>query len=422
MNKKILIIGVTLLTAVLLGVGLYFYFDTGEETDPGNETPRGNFFGNLFPFGDGDKNSRPQNNNTGSGENTGVGDTGTQSGSGAALKQLTLESVAAATFPQGASTTSVQKTVRYIERAAGNVFDIDLQTLEKKRLSNTTLAGIHEGVWDRSGNQIILRFLNNNDVIKTFSAKVPTTTSITAEGEENPLEGVFLEDDIPYIVSFEDELFYFTFQNRNLNGYTSSFNGGNREIILSAPFTEWVPQWVDEKTLSFNTKASGSFPGFLYFVDIEGGEFSSILSDIEGLTSNTNPQKTALLYSEIVEGDLELHSYNIEEKSSQKLSIATLPEKCTWSKTRVSVVYCGVPTNIQSGLYPDEWYQGLVSFSDDIWEIDVLRNVSELIVSPSEYSGRIEGIDMIDLVVSNNDEYLIFTNKKDSTLWSLQLN
>jgi len=424
MIKKISIIIAIILIAVTAVVGLFLIFNnSSSEENGGGEPSSGNFFGNLFPFGGNDNERREiVDGDTTTGGNTNTGNNITGSG-GFLLRQLTTEPIAAAGIPQqNGTTTSASSLVRYVERATGHVFEVDIQTVQKKRLSNTTIAGIREGVWHQNGKEVIIRYLNSNDVIETFSAHVPTTTiSIIGTGKESPLEGVFLENDIPFIVSLGDKIFYFTFQNRSLNGYTAAFDGGNREIIFSTPFTEWIPQWPRGDTLSLTTKASGFFPGFLYFVDIASGEFTNVLSDIPGLTTNTNPEKNIVLYSQSTGTDIELYSYSVEDNISQKLSLVTLPEKCVWSRERVGVAYCGVPTEIQPEVYPDAWYQGLESFSDGIWEVDVLRNISEIIISPSVFIGGSEGIDIINPMVSQNDEFLIFTNKNDSTLWRLNL-
>jgi DNA-binding beta-propeller fold protein YncE len=74
-----------------------------------------------------------------------------------------------------------------------------------------------------------------------------------------------------------------------------------------------------------------------------------------------------------------------------------------------------VPQEISSGQYPDDWYQGLVTFNDSFWSIDTAQNSTTNIVSPSQK------FDARDLLVSPDGAYLYFINKIDGTLWSYRM-
>ena len=85
------------------------------------------------------------------------------------------------------------------------------------------------------------------------------------------------------------------------------------------------------------------------------------------------------------------------------------------------VLYCAVPTNLTAGQYPDTWYQGEVSFTDQIWKIDLKTGATTMLVDPVTIRGG-EEIDGIKLSLSPDGKYLLFVNKKDSFLWKLDLN
>ena len=62
----------------------------------------------------------------------------------------------------------------------------------------------------------------------------------------------------------------------------------------------------------------------------------------------------------------------MSDKSYTGETLETLPEKCVWSKADASIFYCAVPENIPAdNIYPDVWYQGLMSFSDAIWKVNI---------------------------------------------------
>ena len=72
--------------------------------------------------------------------------------------------------------------------------------------------------------------------------------------------------------------------------------------------------------------------------------------------------------------------------------------------------YCAVPLNPPQALYPDGWYQGLVSFSDVLVRIDAGVGSMTVLVDPKEFAG--EEIDAVNLALSKDENYLFFINKK----------
>jgi len=96
-----------------------------------------------------------------------------------------------------------------------------------------------------------------------------------------------------------------------------------------------------------------------------------------------------------------------------------LPEKCVWLSNLKNVI-CGIPIDAPTAEYPDEWYQGIVSFSDNIYKMNLNNKTKDLLVSPKDFSGK--SIDVIKPALGPNEKYLFFINKKDLSLWSLDLN
>jgi hypothetical protein len=65
------------------------------------------------------------------------------------------------------------------------------------------------------------------------------------------------------------------------------------------------------------------------------------------------------------------------------------------------------------------WYIGNISFRDDIWKYDLKNNTAVIIDNLTDESGI--KIDVIKPQLSVNEKYLVFINKIDGTLWSLDL-
>jgi hypothetical protein len=154
----------------------------------------------------------------------------------------------------------------------------------------------------------------------------------------------------------------------------------------------------------------------MYKIDGSGKNLMKVLGDINGLTTLTSPNGKLVLYSD---NNLSLNVYNTETMNSTVLGIRTLSEKCVWGKAN-DVIYCAIPKLIDSGEYPDSWYQGEVSFKDQFWKIDVKTGNGTLILDPTTISGGEES-DGIKLALDDGENYLFFVNKKDSFLWKLNL-
>jgi hypothetical protein len=116
-------------------------------------------------------------------------------------------------------------------------------------------------------------------------------------------------------------------------------------------------------------------------------------------------------------GGSKLGIFDVKSHSVKELNLYSLPEKCVWSANGVTV-YCAVPADMSSGEYPDSWYQGLVSFTDRFVKIDA-STLGMSVIADSAYQTP---VDATHLFLDDKEGILFFTNKKDSTLWSLDLN
>jgi hypothetical protein len=168
------------------------------------------------------------------------------------------------------------------------------------------------------------------------------------------------------------------------------------------------------------TKPSGFAPGYAYTLNTKTKAFTRLFGGINGLTTLGSPDLSQVLYGESGSGTLNLGVFVSKDSSLHDLSVRTLPEKCVWANTEKGIVYCAVPENVAFNTYPDVWYQGLITFSDDIWKINTNTGEKEILMIPDRQPGG-EIIDMTNMSIDPNDDYLIFNNKIDLSLWGYQL-
>ncbi len=144
-----------------------------------------------------------------------------------------------------------------------------------------------------------------------------------------------------------------------------------------------------------------------------------MISDgIAGLTTVVSPSGNQILYTEIKGNAWKMYIYNQKEKFTVPLPFATLPEKCLWSKNEL-MLYCGRP-RAQSPNAPDDWYQGLTSFDDELWKFDFKTSIPTRLSDLTPAPGQT--LDLINPHASEDEQYLVFTNKKDFSFWAIPLN
>ena len=78
-------------------------------------------------------------------------------------------------------------------------------------------------------------------------------------------------------------------------------------------------------------------------------------------------------------------------------------------------MWCAAPDTIPSGItYPDDWYQGAVTFTDSLWELNLEAQEGVLVSDFTQTSGRT--IDATNL--ASDGAIVLFINRLDGTLWS----
>ena len=302
--------------------------------------------------------------------------------------------------------------IRYIEKTTGHIYETKTNSLAQERISNKTIPKIHETKW-LDENNFIFNYLDEN-VIKTYSAVLKPNASSTNLME---LEGNYLQNDIQNIIYFNENLFYLINSGTESRGILVDKENKQPKQIFDSPLKEWLINNIDNKFISFTTKPIENALGYMFIFNTTTKKFEKVLD--KKLNLSTLPNKDLnILYSYNSNLGHQLSLYNYKEKITTNISVSTFPEKCVWDNNNTDI-FCGVPS--QGINYKDltNWYKGNILFSDDIWKIDTENNITKKIISPIDIEN--EGIDIINLSISENNDYLLFMNKKDYSLWGLQL-
>lgn len=414
MNTRNILISIALVLVIFGVAGFYFY-----KAPKGTVSPIGE-----FP-GESSTSTKAQTGGTGGQE---------QGESGAfipgpnavppRLYELHKLPVAGVGFFESRKGSGRVISARYIERGLGHIFETPLTTYKESRVVNETRPRISEALWGNAGKSVVIRTIDDKEggIIKTNIINIGAGSVSFARGTTTDsfadtflkTEAVTLPDNIPFMATAgdsADKLFYL----EDGVGSTATFKDTGISKIFNSSFTEWLPQFPNQNLTTLTTRPSATVAGHMFFLNPSTKSVTKILGGINGLTTLTNPTGKFVLYSETKGGVPEVSLYDTTKKEVHPLYIQTLPEKCVWSVKKPTLAYCAVPQNLPNASYPDQWYQGLVSFSDALWEIDATTFIARRVMETKPLGAP--AIDMTTLALSSDDSYLLFMNKITGTPW-----
>jgi hypothetical protein len=328
------------------------------------------------------------------------------------LRKISATPVAGATiFNRRNAEGNLETIIRHVDRATGNIYETSTSSLAMRRVTNTTIPKVNEAYFSADGNTVILRYSTDSDLIQTFIGKVSEPST--------DLVGTFAADNINFLSlsPLKNRFFYLTSGRDGARGFTSDFLNKAAEVFKH-PLKGWLSSWPNESALVLTTKPSSRTQGASYLYNLTGRSLAKIIGPKNGLIVLPAPDLGNMLFSETRNNTLLSGFVDVKTGSETGVSSSLIPDKCVWSSSS-KFLYCGIPKFVPTGEYPDVWYQGIVLFSDNIATVDLTTLNTTNLINPEIAVN--EEIDAIDLQLSPDEQYLIFTNKKDLSLWGLRL-
>lgn len=333
------------------------------------------------------------------------------------LRQISSTPVAGFT----ASSTASSSLVRFIDRGTGHVYEAMDSSKNIQKISNTTLPKVYEAYSNRNGTAFVIRYLKDqSDSIINFYTELRSTGTSTSQTPFE-LKGRFLSPDIKQITvsPLGDKVFTWNIESGKGVGYISSFDEKNKIKVVGIPLTQVNIDWPELSTLILSTNASALSSSYIYSINAKTGEMKSVIGGIKGLTGKMSKDLTKFMYSGTTQNNFATSILNTKDNVSTDLIFHTLSEKCVWSSFRKNELYCAVPVEIPEAVYPDDWYKGSASFIDQIWHLNTTTGEVHLLSDPLKDSGVL--VDAYNLTLDSKDNTLYFMNKRDLSLWALDL-
>jgi hypothetical protein len=412
MKRTVLIVGGVILL-IAIGVAIYFLFFTSK--GPGIAVDDGTNFGTGGDFAGTGGEAQP------------VGETGEKGDEVAPnLIRITEGPVAYGTLAfsaentievefEGSTTAKVSTKkiftpeVRYVEKQSGNVYSYDLNSRTLTRISNRTLPGIQEVAWTLDGTTAFLRFLSTND----NGGESIDTYALPTEKEDG---GYFLETGLDQVlVSGTSSVITLLPSTAGSIATIARVDGANARTLFSSNLSS-LRLLPAGKSIAAFTKPSAQMDGFGFLIS-PTGVFDRVLGPLRGLTLLPSPSGKSILYSYLSGTNIVAGVMDVATRTTIALPVGALPEKCVWASNEAAV-YCAIPRT-QSAGWPDSWYQGVTTFSDRFWKIDLTSRTAALVVDPVTIADV--AIDGVSLAIDPQSDALVFTNKKNGSLWAFDL-
>ena len=306
------------------------------------------------------------------------------------------------------ASSSAEVSVSYIERRSGNVYSYSVTTGTNTRTSNKTLLGIQSAVWLPNASTAFVRYLSGENLSTINSYALPANGS----------GGFFLPQNLSDVAVSEAGILTLS---SGVNGSIVSLSrtdGTQAKEIFTTPLSSLRISFAGKGQYLAFTKSSAGLAGNAFLID-SSGRFSRVAGPLNGLVAKASPSGKWVLVSYTSNGTMQMSLVNTAAGETLPLPVATIADKCVWTADD-SAIYCGVPLDPSPNFsYPDDWYQGAVSFSDRIWKIDVSGRYAQFVLNfEKEDMGR---FDVNALAIDLLNTVLVFVNKNDGSLWSYSL-
>ncbi len=306
------------------------------------------------------------------------------------LKQLTTKPVAGAGF--------VENGVRYVEQGTGHIYEINFEDSTETLISGTTITQTIEAWFSNNGEYVALTSLTDHGS-ETIVGKV-------MNGE---LTGNTLPPHAKNISLHEDnKVFYTTETTVGSAGYMFDIETEQSSVVFESPLQDIVVLWGSP--IYVYTTPSAKSEGFVYRVE-NGGSHNYVTEGKNGLVALRNASHLIVSASD----NSGMGTFILNEGEKTYLTTPVIPEKCVSDSVLQPNIICAVPNVIDLESFPDDWYKGVVSYTDSIVSIDIETGNTTSLIDLLNESGR--EVDVYKIGKNSGSTKIYMVNKNDNTLW-----
>lgn len=298
--------------------------------------------------------------------------------------------------------------VMYVGKTGG-IYEVDFDGGNAKTSDFIVLQNLTKILWSQNKEGFAAVYANA-DGKKTFYYNTKTKEASPYDNSIKSLAFSKTDDKIAYYSSND-------LQNTNAV-FSADPNGSSAKNIFNTRIRDIRLEWVSGNQIAITTAPSGLAPNLLWVLNSDTQKFLPVLSQVYGFTMKWAPGGERFIFSQTNSkgANLSLFSSNQTGTEVKDLGVATLPEKCVFTKDGGSII-CAVPKSAPDIVWPDDYYKHLYSTEEQIWSINPAIEKKDLLY---EFDDSIS-IDATDLALSPQEDRLVFLNKKDDMVYSLRV-
>lgn len=300
------------------------------------------------------------------------------------------------------------KKIIYVSQNTGHIYSNNLteEEIEGVRISNTTISNPIESSFIKNNNFLYTYVRDAQGVIHSIQTDLNNNTSSSKIVNR-------LISSIPQ-TNNQDKIFYLENFNNQITGNISNPDFSGVENIFNSKISNWDYYWINSRLINISQPPSYHKEAVSFILNTQNGQLNKVISDESGTTLKVSPDTNYVLYTKSHSDNFDLIIKDLNNLTEKILPIKTQVDKCTWADDS-SVVYCAVSDNISRGEYPDDWYQGVLTFNNDnIWAHNPSNNKTIKVADINR------NLDIINIEFINGKTF-VFQNKKDDTLWQVNL-
>lgn len=304
-------------------------------------------------------------------------------------------------------------SIFYIDKNTGSLQKFNLAEEKKSILTDIELISPTSAVWKKDGSSVFVKENKAND---------PSFRLIPLDSQKPT---VSLGWGTQYVLWDElDNNILYTYREDNgkMTLNRALPNGSDWKKLTDLPqmpiFISIIPKspLVAYWGAPANTRLSE-----LKTVNITSGETKTIFSGKYGANYLWSPNGERILLSWAPEKDgskLSLAVINKNGGEYADLNLPTMVDKCVWSRDNITI-YCALPGSLPAGsAMPDTFYAHPLSGSDTFWKVDTKKGTSERLIDLKDIPSS---FDTENLLLSPDESMLLFVNRKDLKLYSIEL-
>lgn len=299
--------------------------------------------------------------------------------------------------------------VKYYSATNGNIFQSEFDGSNPIRLSPNILTDIVKIIWSPNKDKVIGIF-ESNQLIKKYLYNFSDQRATLLNSNIRDTAWAPDREKIAYQ--------YYDPQTEENSLNIAEPDGSQWQTILKTRMKDLIVEWPDSSKLAVRTRPSGLVQSVAYTINLSDKKMEKIFNGNYGLTLLWSPLGDKILFSETDSQGKKLKLKIADNKGNiiGETRLATFSEKCVWSQDN-RVFFCAVPRIIpDKAVLPDDYYKGLLNLADDFYKINMETGQAYLLTN-----GSSDNYDAINLLLSPQEDYLIFVNKKDNLLYSLAL-